>query len=242
MKLVKESLNEFQQGGDPYKIMGLGKLRPGDTIEFLDYIGAAWKQNSEFWWERYSKMHPTATYSDHDISHDEFILKGSIGVVKIITNAYITQHYDASNAWEIKQLNKESTGDVWTWWFDKEWFSENPDLWRRVNVNESINEFKQGGNPYDTMDIGSRRAVKNGVWVRCLTDIICSTSGWNWSPNDDWEIRNPDLTRDWGSLMKSGDEFEVEIGSEDDIILWNSRGDKDCYFDREEISKYFKII
>jgi hypothetical protein len=30
MKLVKESLNEFKQGGDPYEIMGIGSNIPAE--------------------------------------------------------------------------------------------------------------------------------------------------------------------------------------------------------------------
>jgi hypothetical protein len=41
MKLVDESLNEFRQGEDPYKTMGVGVNRPfkeGDKIELLQKI------------------------------------------------------------------------------------------------------------------------------------------------------------------------------------------------------------
>jgi hypothetical protein len=32
MKLVKEHINEFEQGGNPYEIMGLGSFKVGDTV------------------------------------------------------------------------------------------------------------------------------------------------------------------------------------------------------------------
>jgi hypothetical protein len=38
-------------------------------------------------------------------------------------------------------------------------------------VREHINEFKQGGNPYDTMGVGSNRPFKIGDRFKCTENI-----------------------------------------------------------------------
>jgi hypothetical protein len=39
MKLVKEHINEFEQGRDPYKTMGLGSYKEGDKVKALYNLG-----------------------------------------------------------------------------------------------------------------------------------------------------------------------------------------------------------
>jgi hypothetical protein len=164
MKLVKESLNEFKQGGDPYTTMGIGSNRPLsdiDKIKLLHNLSSE-KLNYEDLWdylsdyylnpEEYDIDTDSAYYDAIQWAHDLHSMSA-----RDLYNMY-TQTYEQMN--ESKKFDELSNYEL------KDIFEKDPEskdgvfakteLKRRKEVNgEDINEFQQGQDPYKAMGLES---------------------------------------------------------------------------------------
>jgi hypothetical protein len=97
-------------------------------------------------------------------------------------------------------------------------------------------EFKQGKNPYDTMDIGSNREPKNGDNYICLHDIISEMDVWRWVSVNSYTT---DMVLDPNSKFKCGKIYSIQrITKEGNAVLFNEH--RDCFFMNREFKKYFK--
>jgi hypothetical protein len=160
-----DEMNEFQQGLDPYKTMGLGfpkGLKIGDIIKSNYHIG--WDEGKETW-EILTDVPPGRPYrinstweiTDINTSLDEFM--GGFGdkpELGIIVKSLAETHDSQGNKLYIPS----------------NWFSYDSVLKLMEKVKpEQVNEFKQGGDPYNIMGLGGFNSVVEGSTIEVVQQI-----------------------------------------------------------------------
>jgi hypothetical protein len=234
IKLV-ESLNEFKQGGDPYKIMGLGERRDNTSgLKVLKYIrrqgehGASFTEIQKYWWTVIAGRTEESFYKRSP--HGDNIRQS-----RGYQSYYLGAHHAGNRQGLLPKWCEKNDAGRWV----LKRFPKVGQPLKDFDKPGKVYEFKQGGNPYDTMSIGSNRPFKKGDKLRCKQDL------W-WHQHTDWTNDGHYFTPGWEPWFSKDvtyilKERKPKIGYTSEEGLWEMVTDdgRDAVLNDEELKKYF---
>jgi hypothetical protein len=251
MKLVREHINEFKQGQDPYDTMGLSKYGTytSDKYEPHYVIRDLVKIKSELKSHGFNSYTPAEKGYKYSEKYAVILTTNPAGdlygkeVMNLISPAGTGQFGDNmikyNYAWEYPPQSTQSQDDhneniflVIPHDYNQDNYNTIANITNRkkyidfdrdkriFSVRESLYEFKQGQDPYKTMEIGKHREPLPGNQYKLLYKI-----GWTgFNQSKKWNKLNPDQNQ--GSIYKKGLIIEIihkidQNGPPQFLFTWN---------------------